>query len=160
MGDELEPRVAAGRAPDVTDNPPASQLPEEDPFLGRVINGRVRIIRAIARGGMGKVYYGEQVTLSRPCAVKVLDKRLAGGEKSEFNKRFLLEASPFVVVGKRIRHAAEHSRNGIRRIVVHTCYFDHLLATLRMMLTLGQVCISPDNPVIAHCSARDRHTGS
>jgi serine/threonine protein kinase len=66
----------------------------EDPLIGSVLNDRVRIIRAIARGGMGKVYLGEQVGLGRPCAVKVLDPRLiAGADTHEFHKRFLLEAS-------------------------------------------------------------------
>ncbi len=65
----------------------------EDPLLGATIQGRVKIIRPIARGGMGKVYYGEQVSMGRPCAIKVLDPRMAGAEVEEFNKRFLLEAS-------------------------------------------------------------------
>jgi serine/threonine-protein kinase len=42
---------------------------------------------------MGKVYYGEQVSMNRPCAIKVLDPRIAGADVAEFNKRFLLEAS-------------------------------------------------------------------
>jgi len=88
MGDEVDP-TAAPRDPTV----PPSSIEAEDPFLGRTVNGRVKIVRAIARGGMGKVYYGEQLALSRPCAVKVLEKRLAGGDAGEFNKRFLLEAS-------------------------------------------------------------------
>jgi eukaryotic-like serine/threonine-protein kinase len=55
---------------------------------------RVRIERPIARGGMGKVYYGEQVRMKRPCAIKILDPRLAGGgDAAEFGRRFLLAAS-------------------------------------------------------------------
>ena len=65
----------------------------EDPLIGATIQGRVKIIRPIARGGMGKVYYGEQVSMGRACAIKVLDPRMAGGEVEDFNKRFLLEAS-------------------------------------------------------------------
>lgn len=65
----------------------------EDPLLGQTIQGRVKIIRPIARGGMGKVYYGEQVTMGRPCAIKVLDPHVAGADLADFNKRFLLEAS-------------------------------------------------------------------
>lgn len=43
---------------------------------------------------MGKVYYGEQTGLNRPCAVKVLDPRLVAGDNAaEFLARFLLEAS-------------------------------------------------------------------
>jgi tRNA A-37 threonylcarbamoyl transferase component Bud32 len=43
---------------------------------------------------MGKVYYGEQTGLNRPCAIKVLDPRLVAGDNAaEFIARFLLEAS-------------------------------------------------------------------
>jgi serine/threonine-protein kinase len=59
-----------------------------------VLLDRVRIVRAIAQGGMGRVYLGEQTRLNRRCAVKVLDPRLvAGDDAHEFIERFLLEAS-------------------------------------------------------------------
>jgi serine/threonine protein kinase len=57
-------------------------------------------VRALARGGMGKVYFGEQTALGRPCAVKVLDPRLASAEGGDFTRRFLLEAS----VASKIAH--------------------------------------------------------
>lgn len=67
---------------------------DDDPLIGSVLLDRVRIERPIARGGMGKVYYGTQVSMKRPCAIKVLDPRLAGGgDADEFTRRFLLEAS-------------------------------------------------------------------
>ena len=67
---------------------------DDDPLLGTVLLDRVRIERPIARGGMGKVYFGEQVGMKRPCAIKILDPRLAGGgDVEEFARRFLLEAS-------------------------------------------------------------------
>lgn len=73
---------------------PALGPPDEDPFIGTVLLDRVRIERPIARGGMGKVYYGVQVSMKRPCAIKLLDPRLAGsGDVAEFTRRFLLEAS-------------------------------------------------------------------
>ena len=51
-------------------------------------------ISPIARGGMGKVYLGEQTRMKRPCAVKVLDPRFAAGvDAADFTRRFLLEAS-------------------------------------------------------------------
>jgi serine/threonine-protein kinase len=49
---------------------------------------------------MGKVYYGEQTALDRPCAVKVLDPRLRAAEGGDFTRRFLLEAS----VASKIAH--------------------------------------------------------
>lgn len=62
--------------------------------MGTVLLERVRIERPIARGGMGKVYYGEQVRMKRPCAIKILDPRMGGeSDIAEFTRRFLLEAS-------------------------------------------------------------------
>jgi serine/threonine-protein kinase len=72
---------------------PAAGTDEEDTLVGTTLLERVRIIRPIARGGMGKVYLGEQVRIKRPCAIKILDPRLAGESASEFARRFLLEAS-------------------------------------------------------------------
>jgi hypothetical protein len=69
----------------------ASQV---DPLVGKVLLDRVRVISPIARGGMGKVYLGEQTRMKRPCAVKVLDPRFTTGvDAGEFARRFLLEAS-------------------------------------------------------------------
>ena len=83
--------------PRVSSTPPpvaAAMRDDDDPLIGTVLMDRVRIERAIARGGMGKVYYGEQVRMKRPCAIKILDPRLAGGgDAAEFGRRFLLEAS-------------------------------------------------------------------
>jgi eukaryotic-like serine/threonine-protein kinase len=75
--------------------PPVSAPPssEDDPRIGAVLLDRVRIERPIARGGMGKVYYGEQVGMKRPCAIKILDPRLAGADTADFARRFQLEAS-------------------------------------------------------------------
>ncbi len=78
---------------EVTSRSGTSRQPP-DPLIGKVLMDRVRILRPIARGGMGKVYLGEQTRLKRQCAVKVLDPRLAGGgDASDFIRRFLLEAS-------------------------------------------------------------------
>ena len=66
---------------------------EGDPLIGKTINNRVKIIKSIARGGMGKVYLGEQTTLGRACAIKVLDIKVAASETEDFKTRFLLEAS-------------------------------------------------------------------
>jgi len=81
--------------PSYTSAPPKAGAPhEDDPLIGTTLLDRVRIERPIARGGMGKVYYGEQVGMKRPCAIKILDPRLAGdGNVAEFARRFLLEAS-------------------------------------------------------------------
>lgn len=78
----------------VPSQPPAAGMHGDDPRIGAVLLDRVRIIRPIARGGMGRVYLGEQMTMHRQCAVKVLDVRTgAPGDQADFARRFLLEAS-------------------------------------------------------------------
>lgn len=73
---------------------PSAGAAGDDPLVGTVLLERVRIERPIARGGMGKVYYGEQVRMKRPCAIKILDPRMGGeSDIAEFTRRFLLEAS-------------------------------------------------------------------
>ena len=64
-----------------------------DPLLGTVINGKFRVERAIARGGMGRIYYGTQAPLGRPVALKIVKADSVNEEESQFLKRFLLEAS-------------------------------------------------------------------
>ncbi len=46
----------------------------KDPLLGMSF-GNFRVERLIGQGGMATVYYGQDVKLSRPVAIKVLDKR-------------------------------------------------------------------------------------
>lgn len=58
--------------------------PQEDPLIGRLLDGRYLIKSVIASGGMGTVYRAEQRSMSRDVAVKVLrtdleaDSRVAG----------------------------------------------------------------------------------
>ena len=93
-----KPRFASAFPPRASSTPPpvpnSGGGGHDDPLIGTVLLDRVRVERPLARGGMGKVYYGELVRMKRPCAVKVLDPRLAsGGDIAEFTRRFLLEAS-------------------------------------------------------------------
>ncbi|MGD0677699.1 MAG: serine/threonine-protein kinase [Polyangiaceae bacterium] len=66
-----------------------------DGFVGTLVNGRFQIVRRIARGGMGSVYFATQAPLRRPVALKVVHVvRNGQGESEEsFRRRFLLEAS-------------------------------------------------------------------
>lgn len=52
--------------------------------------GDFKLLRKLGQGGMGAVYLAHQISLDRPCAVKVLSKDLAA--KSGFVERFVREA--------------------------------------------------------------------
>lgn len=64
-----------------------------DPFVGRLVAGRFRVLDLIARGGMGRVYRAEQVPLGRLCALKILHPRYEDDDDPEFQRRFFLEAA-------------------------------------------------------------------
>jgi len=66
---------AAGAAPDL---------------VGREIAGRYRIVKKLGEGGMGAVYRGEQISLKRAVAVKVLKPEL--GANQMVLRRFNAEA--------------------------------------------------------------------
>jgi serine/threonine-protein kinase len=73
---------------------PQRPRPENDALLGVVLNGKFRIDRIVASGGMGRIYQGEQIPLGRSVAVKVLhSKYTSSQEDPAFQKRFFLEAS-------------------------------------------------------------------
>ena len=62
---------------------------------GAVLDGRFRIIRLAASGGMGEVYAAEQLSLGRTVALKVLreEARLAPGMTERFRREALLLSS-------------------------------------------------------------------
>jgi len=63
----------------------------EDPRLGLLLEGRYRIEERLAAGGMGVVYRGERVGLSKPVAIKFLHRSAA--IKSDRRQRFEREAA-------------------------------------------------------------------
>jgi len=67
-------------------------LPEAptDPWLGRMVSGRFRIIRKLGDGGMGEVYLAEQLPMGREVALKVLRQHLADDPQAV--ERFQREA--------------------------------------------------------------------
>src|SRR5687768_7396641 len=60
-----------------------------DPLIGRQL-ANFRIERVLGRGGMASVYYGRDVKLQRPVAVKVIDASFRG--QPSFANRFVQEA--------------------------------------------------------------------
>ena len=61
-----------------------------DPVTGRVLDGRYRVGRHIARGGMASVYEATDLRLDRVVAVKVMHPGLGDGD--DFAARFVREA--------------------------------------------------------------------
>jgi eukaryotic-like serine/threonine-protein kinase len=61
-----------------------------DPLLGRVVDGRYRITRKLARGGMATVYLADDLRLTRTVAIKVMHENL--GSDPDFVARFDHEA--------------------------------------------------------------------
>src|SRR5579859_640633 len=86
-------RTGASAMSEVQANAAQVEL-DADPLVGTVINGRFRIVRQIARGGMSRVYFATQAPLGRPVAVKVLrsDRDVRGETGGTFGQRFLQEA--------------------------------------------------------------------
>jgi eukaryotic-like serine/threonine-protein kinase len=73
--------------------PSASMLPAADPLIGRVLNGRFRIVEPLGSGGMGKVYKAVQSPLDRVVALKILNPNFPAEKDPAFKRRFFLEAS-------------------------------------------------------------------
>jgi hypothetical protein len=73
--------------------PSASMLPASDPLIGRVLNGRFRIVEPLGSGGMGKVYKAVQSPLDRVVALKILNPNFPAEKDPAFKRRFFLEAS-------------------------------------------------------------------
>jgi len=61
----------------------------DDPLIGRQL-ANFRLERLIGRGGMAQVYYGWDVKLERPVAVKVIDARFR--DNPAYARRFVHEA--------------------------------------------------------------------
>jgi serine/threonine-protein kinase len=62
----------------------------QDPYIGRTIGGRYRIVEKLGEGGMGVVYRAVHPSLEKQVAVKFLPMRLAHEEK--LKRRFIREA--------------------------------------------------------------------
>ncbi|MCC7072214.1 MAG: protein kinase [Deltaproteobacteria bacterium] len=70
---------------------------ENDPLIGRVIDGRFTVQSVLGRGGMGVVYRAHQASLERSVALKVMSAPAhddeSGAREAEFQRRFFLEAA-------------------------------------------------------------------
>ncbi len=87
MGNGMEQKASDFAMADV------DALGRPDPLVGSVVNGKFHVRSAIARGGMGRIYFATQVPLERPVALKVVQADGDREHESQFLKRFLQEAS-------------------------------------------------------------------
>jgi serine/threonine protein kinase len=61
----------------------------KDPLIGQQL-ANFRVERLLGQGGMATVYFGQDIKLQRPVAIKVIDKRYKGD--SVYTQRFVNEA--------------------------------------------------------------------
>ncbi|WP_246160501.1 Stk1 family PASTA domain-containing Ser/Thr kinase [Nocardioides humilatus] len=68
--------------------------PDNDPQIGRLLDGRYRIGARIARGGMASVYEAHDIRLDRAVAIKIMHAGLGDSTSGdeEFAARFVREA--------------------------------------------------------------------
>ncbi|MET0389973.1 MAG: protein kinase [Polyangiales bacterium] len=78
-------------------DPPSGSSDSRDPWVGRILDQRYRVLQCIGRGGMGAVYLAEHLLLRRRVAIKMLHAGLA--ERSDAVQRFHREAVAAAAVG-------------------------------------------------------------
>jgi serine/threonine-protein kinase len=80
----LQPQKRARR------NATATTDPSADPLIGRLLDGRYKVVARLGQGGVGAVYEAEHTQIKKVVAVKVLHPIYASTD--EFRKRFEREA--------------------------------------------------------------------
>lgn len=93
LAETIVPRTPAGNLDETvvgSQAPPASSAAVSPSSAAETVIGDFRIQRKLGQGGMGAVYLAHQISLDRPCALKVMAKELAN--KPGFVERFVREA--------------------------------------------------------------------
>src|SRR6187399_1421176 len=73
-------------------------MPEQDPYIGRVLDEKYQLERLLGRGGMGAVYLATHLGTERYVALKLITPQFMRNE--EFVERFKREAR----AAGRLRH--------------------------------------------------------
>jgi tetratricopeptide (TPR) repeat protein/tRNA A-37 threonylcarbamoyl transferase component Bud32 len=71
--------------------------PMSDPFVGRLVGGRYRVVKKLGGGGMGSVYEAEHVLIGRRVALKLLHPQYASNR--DVVRRFQNEARAAATLG-------------------------------------------------------------
>ncbi len=108
--------------------------PSKDPMLGKVVDGRYRILSVLGEGGMGTVYEARHTALARSFAMKVLRRDVA--RDPELSNRFTLEAKATAAV----KHPNIVAINDFGRLEDDTPYFVMELLTGETLADLIKRC--------------------
>ena len=71
---------------------------------GDLLAGRYRIVRFVARGGMGEVYEAQDLELGERVALKTVRPEIAGDERTMERFRRVLQANATRIAGPPIRN--------------------------------------------------------
>ncbi len=70
---------------------------DDDPYIGKIVSERYRVLSKLGEGGMGKVYLAEHIVIEKKVALKILSDDFA--RKADLVARFMQEAKAASRIG-------------------------------------------------------------